>query len=874
MGAFRKETGADVDEELRFHVETLVERHMAEGMTEEDARRKVMARFRDLGGTRTALLREREKEAITVQRRLFFDGLRQDLRVSWRQYWKRPGFTAAAVTTLALGIGATVAIFSVVNGVLLNPLPYPEPDHLVKLWNVDTRSGARSDWMDHPDIRYWHAEVPGLKVAGYASTRVTLTGIGEPTVIFGAAVTNGLLDVFGLKPALGRDVTAAEDVPGGPNVVMVSYGFWRERLGGSPDALGRTLQFDGESWEVVGVAPEGFDFPEHARFWIPQHQDEAQCGHGCRNIRAVGRIERGTTLAAVQERMDAAEARLVRTYPDVHRDDSVTFQPILAAMVANVRVALWVLLGAVGMVLLVACANVANLLLVRATDRIGEMALRATLGAQRSRIIRQLLTESLLLSLGGGALGLLLARWGISATVHLAPDGIPRLQEAGLDGRVVGFAFVLVVVTTVIFGLAPALHMARRPLGAALGTSRRTSGGKGTDLSRSLLLSGEVALSLMLLLGAGLLFGTLRSIRSQDLGFATQHVERFHLALPRSRYDVDAGTRFFEQLEDRLDALPELAVAGSSLNAPLSGGHISSPLTFPDRPPVDRADEPSIRVRPATVGYLEAMDIPLQRGRWFTRGDRRDNTGVVVLNQAAVRRFFHDQNPIGRPIQLHITWGFDEEPVRTVVGVVGDTRSSSATEPDVPAAYVPEAQFGVDNLYVTMRLAPGARTALPAARAILKNMDPYLAVTDMERIEDVLRRELAPTRFYLTLVGVFSVLALVLAAVGLYGVVAYSVSRRTREIGIRVALGAHGGDVVGMALRDGVIPALAGVVVGIGGSLLGGRVLQSLLYGVEPQDPKTLATVTAVLLAVVFLATFVPARRASRIQPLAALRME
>jgi predicted permease len=572
--------------------------------------------------------------------------------------------------------------------------------------------------------------------------------------------------------------------------------------------------------------------------------------------------------------MTAVSERLAADFPDSHRDVTTVFERVLDTQVADVRTALWVLLGAVGMVLLIACANVANLLLVRANDRLGEVALRATLGAGRTRIARQLLTESLLLSIVGGGLGVGLAAWGLSAMVRLAPPGIPRLDEVGLDVRVIGFALLLVLAVTVLFGLAPALRLARRPLQAAMGASRRTGGGEASGFSRSLLLSGEVALSLVLLLGAGLLFGTLRNIRAQDLGFATEGVERFRVSTPESRYDVHATIRFFEELERRVEALPEVAAVGSAFGAPLGRGRIHTSVVFPDRPPVDPADQPDMSVRPATPGYLAAMGLTLVRGRWFTDQDRQENEPVVVINQAAARAFWPDEDPLGQPLQLSISWGFDDDPVRTIVGVVGDARSFSATEPDDPTAYMPNAQFGVDVAYVTMRLARGARTALPAARAILSEMDPALAVVDVERMEDVVAEELAPTRFYLTLIGVFSLLALVLAAVGLYGVVAYSVSRRTREIGIRVALGARAEEVVRMVVRDGVAPALIGVVVGLVAALLGGRVLASLLYGVEPGDPATMASVTAILLVVVLVATFVPARRASKVPPSEALRLE
>jgi putative ABC transport system permease protein len=802
------------------------------------------------------------------------EGWTRDLRLGARALRRRPGFSATATITLALGIGATVAIFSVVHAVLLEPLPYPTADRLVVLWQVDRETGARSRGVDHPDVRYWQEQVEGLRVAGFSGGRATLTDMGEPESLQTAHVTDGLLDLFGLQPALGRDLRGEDDVAGGPNVVVVAHDFWRSRLGGSPDVIGRTLTLQGEAWEVVGVAPEGFDFPGGVTIWRPRQHVFDDCGHGCRIMNAIGRIEESSTLEQVQDRMDAASDRLSSEFVDTHRDVTTRFEPLLDTQVADVRTALWVLMGSVAIVLLIACANVANLLLVRSADRRGEIALRSMLCAPRGRIVRQLLTESLLLALGGGVFGVALAGWGVSLMVRLAPGGIPRLEEAGLDGAVIGFTLLVVLAVTAAFGLVPALRVSGRSHLASADGGRRTVGARGSGLSRSLLLSGEVALSLVLLLGAGLLFGTLRSIGAQDLGFATERVERFRLSLPDARYDTEAALRFYDELEQRLIALPGVEAAGSAFGVPLGSGRIHTSASLLDRPPVDPADLPSLSLRPASEGYREAMGLPLVRGRWFDDQDARDAEGVAVINQAAADEHYPGVDPIGRRLRMDVTWGFDDEPERTIVGIVGNARSFSATEPDDPTVYVPNAQMGVEVLYVTMRLAPGARSALPAARAVLADMDPALAPTNTERIEDVVAEQLAPTRFYLTLIGSFSLLALVLAAVGLYGVVAYAVSRRTREIGIRVALGARRDTVVGMVVREGLAPAVIGVVVGLAAALLGGRALSSLLYGVEPQDPVTLVSVTAILMGVVFIATLVPARRASGVAPTEALRAD
>lgn len=802
------------------------------------------------------------------------DGWIQDLRFGARSLLRRPGFALASVGTLALGMGVTVAIFSVVNGVLLRPLPYPDSDRLVVVWRVDARRGSRSTNRDHPDIRAWQEALPDFRVAGFAGTRPTLTGAGDPEVLYGVRVSDGLLSVYGLEPALGRDLRAADDVPGGPRVVVVSHAFWTGRLGADPGVLGTTLTLDGEPWEVVGVAPRGFDEPDGTALWLPRRHPAGECGHGCNVMQVVGRLPSGADLEGVEERLHAVDRRLAEEFPNAHGDVVTELQRLHDYRVADVRPALWILLAAVGMVLLVACANVANLLMVRAAGRRAEVALRATLGAGRIRLLRQLLTESLLMATVGGVLGLLLAAAGVSALVSLAPPDLPRMAEVGLDGRVVAFTGAVAAGVAILFGLMPAARLTGQPLREGIRGVRTTRGGRRTGFSRSLLLTGEVALSLALLLGAGLLFRTLLEIRSVDLGFRAEGVERFRVSTPESRYDVEATLRFFDQLEGRLAALPEVEAAGMAFGVPLASGSIGTSMQLLDEPELPPADRPQAAVRPASPGYLEAAGIPLLRGRWFTSADRRDTQGVAVLNAAAARSFYPGGEALGKRLKMDVSWGFDEALPMTVVGIAGDVRSESATRPAEPAVYLPNAQFGADLMYVTLALAPGGRGALSRAREVIRELDPALAITSEERLEDVVRREGAATRFYLTLLILFSGLALVLAAVGLYGVVAYAVSRRTREIGIRMALGARQEDVTGLVVRQGVGPALAGIVLGLGLSWFGARTLQALLYGVEAQDPATLAVVTAVLLAVVAAATLLPARRAARIPPSAALRAE
>lgn len=814
------------------------------------------------------------REAMAEGRGMVMDGLSQDLGYGMRSLRRRPGFTLAVLLTLGLGIGATVSIFSVVNAVLLRPLPYPDPDRLFVVRTVNEERGSRSDNVDHPDIRAWQERVDGARVAAYAGTRPTLTGQGEPEVLYGARVTDGLITLMGLTPILGRDLGRDDDVYEGPRVVVLSHELWISRLGRDPDVLGRTLTLDGEPWEVIGVAPADFDFPDGAQLWLPRRHDPDGCGHGCRVMRAVGRLEAGTTLDAAQARFDAVTSVLATEFPEAHRYERTELHRLIDVEVADVRVGLWVLLGAVVMLLLVACANVANLMLVRSDGRRGELALRATLGASRGRIARQLLTESLILATGAGMLGLALAMAGTEALVSMAPDSLPRLDGVGIDTTVVGFTALLVAAVTTAFGLLPARRLSDASLSRSMGSARRASAGPRAGRFRSTLLAGEVALSLTLLLGAGLLLRTLREARAVDLGFATEHVERFRISAPESRYDSLSVPDFFERLERDLQALPEVAAVGLGFNIPLASGSITTSVRLLDRPEVPPEDRAELSLRAVTPGYLEASGIALTRGRWFTFGDRRDADPVAVINEAAAARYYPDRDPLGASIGADVSWGFEEDPARTVVGVVANVRGRSPTREPEPAIYIPNAQFSANVMYVSMRLAPGVASAMDPARDVIATLDADLAVVGVHRIEDAVRDALAPTRFYLTLLTVFSVLALLLAAVGLYGVVAFLVARRTREIGVRLALGATSHDVIGMVLRQGARPAVAGMGAGLAISLLGSGLLGSLLYGVAPRDPLALLSTTALLGTVVALSIALPARRAAAVSPATALQAE
>lgn len=800
------------------------------------------------------------------------EGWIQDLRIAGRGLRRRPGFTVAAAGTLALGIGAVVALFSVVHGVLLSPLPYPESERIVIVGTANVERGDRDVTVDHPDLAIWREAAPGFQVVGVSTSGPTLTGLGDPVVIDAARVTGGILSVFGLSPAAGRDLTEGDDVPDGPRAALISHDFWETRLGRAEDALGRTLELNGSTWEIVGVAPRGFDYPDGADVWMARRHDPDECGHGCNIMRGVGRLPPGATIESVEASLRPADQALARDFPDSHRDVVVSLESMREAMVGDVRSALWVLMAAVSMVLLIACANVANLTAVRAAGRAPELAVRSALGAGRNRLTRQLLAEALLLSALAAGLGLALAGWGVGVLSAMAPDQLPRMDEVGLDGLAVIFTVGLAVVVTALFGVLPARRATAATVGTTLREDGRGGGSRRARRSRSVLLAGEVALSLTLLLGAGLLFRTLQEMRAVDLGFDPVRVERFRVSAPEARYDTEAAMDFLARFADRLEAIPGVTDVGYGFGVPFASGSITTSVEFPDRPPVAAADRPSGGLRTGSPGYLDAMGLQLVSGRWFTDADEHGAPAVAVLNQAAARAYASGEDPLGLALSLPISWGYAQEPRWTVVGVVADVRSRSLTEPDPPTIWVPNAQLGVESVYFAIRRAPGMAPVMDQARRILAELDPNLAPASVEPVADAVARQGADTQFYLALLTLFSGVALLLAGVGLYGVVAYAVGQRTREIGIRRALGARASDVVGMVVREGVGPALAGVGLGLLAAWFGSGVLSSLLYGIEPYDPLTLVAVTALLLAVVGIATWIPARRASAVAPADALR--
>ena len=802
------------------------------------------------------------------------DHIRQDVRYAVRTLLRRPGFTAVAVLTIALGVGANTAIFSVVNGVLFTPLPYPASDDLVTVWRASEGEPDDKDVMSRPDLDDVLATRALESLVGWSVGDVTLTGVGEAELVESARVTGGLLEVFGLRPHLGRDIRAEEAVHGGPQIAMVSHGFWTERLGADGDAVGRSIEIEGLAYEIVGVAPEGFDYPDGSDLWRPYYWSEG-CGRGCHLLRAVGRLAPGATLEVARSETSTLAERLQEAYADSNHEKVFNLVPLEEHVVGDVRTGLWVLLAAAALVLLIGCANVANLLLVRAQSRSGEVAVRAALGASAGRLAGQVMVESLVLAFAGGLSGVALAIYAVEGLRAMAPADLPRLDQVAVDGGALLFALGLVVSVAILFGMAPALRLARSPAAEQLGAaSGRRSGDRSEMRSRNVLLAGEVALSMMLLVGAGLLLRSFARMVSVDPGYETRHIARFRISLPGSRYtDLDEVVAFLDELEGRIRGLPGVEDVGSVSGAPMSGGNYYGHVLVEGRPEPAPEDETTAALRPSTHAYLETMGIPVLRGRGLEPSDGQGALPVGVVNERFVRENFPAGDVLGERVHVTLDFGWGS-PYFTVVGVVPDVLASSLTGEAPAELYVPLAQIGPGAFTVNVRSAPGAGPFLPAVRQQVSALDGDLPLRDVETMEEVVRRELAPSRFYMTLVGLFAALAVVLAAVGLYGVVAYLVSRRTREIGVRMAMGAGRSTITMLVLGQGVRPAAWGLALGLLGASAGSRVLESLLFQVEPTDPVIFTTAAALLAAVVMAATLLPTRRATRVDPVEALRAE
>ncbi len=803
------------------------------------------------------------------------DSLRQDLAYAARRLAKSPGFTAVAALTLALGIGATSAIWSVVNAVLLRPLPFPEPERLVQ---VDQVWKGRA--TAHSPMNFLDVEKQARSFEGMAATDtggVTLTGRGAATRLEGAMVGAPFFDVLRVRPALGRGFVARENEPGRDMVVVLGHELWRSRFGGDPGIVGRSIELDREMRTVVGVAPPGFDYPEGAELWLPLRYDEVFLtkSRGAWYLTVLARLAPGVSITGAREEVDTIAARLAKQYPEHDEGVGGTVTSLHEATVGDSRLALVVLLGAVGLVLAVACVNVANLLVARISGRESELAVRTALGAGRGRIVRQLFTESLLLAVLGGALGVPLAGAIVDALLALQPEGVPRLAEVRLDGGVLAFAAALSVLTSVVFGVLPALRISRRAESLALRQAGRGILGRARTGLRGGLVVGQVALAMLLVAGSGLLLRSFTLLRQVDPGFDARSVLSFRLALPDSAYaDDQALLGFHRGLEEKLRALPGVREVGAVSGLPLASGPFIISFTVDGRPAEPPSQQPVLQVAVASVGYLKAMGIDLVRGRGFEAGDDERAPQVVLLSEAAVRKHFADEDPIGRTIRLGLGRGRGRRAGGQVVGVVRDVKHHGLAQASPPEIYVPYAQFPVQSTALVVKSDVPPRSLAAAAEAVVHELDPQLPVARIATLEEVVARSVSQPRFYTLLLSSFAAAGLFLAALGLFGVMSSAVAERTRELAVRMALGARQQELRRMVLREALVLGGLGLALGLAGTLAVSRVLETLLYSVSPHDPATLAGVCLLLLATTLVAGYLPARRATRVDPVVALRAD
>ncbi len=801
----------------------------------------------------------------------------QDLRYGFRMLLKSPAFTVIAIIALALGIGANSAIFSVVNTVLLQPLPFEHPEQLVKVYVTVPKRGALTNPASFLNFADWRAQSQQFEhLAAYSDASATLTGADEPEQFRGAVTTGDFFSVLRAQPALGRTYTIEEERPDA-QIVVISHGLWKRRFGGDPKIVGQRINLDSRATIIIGVMPEGFQYPldqERTEFWSPlDPTSDLNKERGASYLNVIGRLRQGATLQQAQAEMTAITGRLAEQYPAENTARGSNLIAMHEDLVGDLKPALLILLGAVGFVLLIACANVANLMLARATSRQKEISIRTALGASRWRVVRQLITESLLLSVMGGALGLLLALWGVDLLVASIPEDIPRVSEIGLDLRVLGFTAVISLLTGLIFGLVPALQVSKPDLNEGLKEGGRGSTeGARRNFVRSALVVSEVALSLVLLVGAGLLMRSFMQLRDVKPGFDPHNVLTASVALPDAKYKDEASqAEFFRQLLQRIAAQPGVHSAGAGTPLPLTNNMMMNSFAVEGRPPAAPGERLATHSRIVSPDYLRTMGIPLIKGRIFTERETKESPRVLVVNETFARKFFPNEEALGQHIDLSISDDMKGE----IVGIVGDVKHYRLDREPNPECYVSYLQVPTSFMSVVVRGETENTAGLTAiVRDAVRQVDKDQAVSEVRTMEQVLSNSVARRRFNMMLLGIFASVALILAAVGIFGVMNYSVTQRTHEIGIRIALGAQTRDVLKLVVGQGMLLIAIGVALGLAASFALTRVMSSLLYGITATDPITFIGVALVLASVALLACYIPARRATKVDPMIALRYE
>ena len=808
----------------------------------------------------------------------------QDVKFGLRMLLKSPSMSIVATIALALGIGANTAIFSVVNAVLLRPLPFPNPDSLVALFETDTQRARIRGSHSYPnffDIRTQNTSFE--RVAAYHSADYIMTGRGEPARLQGAVVTADLFPLLGVAPIMGRTFVPDEDKPGGGRVIVLSQQLFQKRFNSDPSIVNQSITLNGGSFTVIGVMPASFEFPiqnEPVELWTTiagdaSGKEPVTNQRGAHFLRVIGRLKPNVTPEHAQSELTAIAARLEQQYPDTNTKRGLRLEPALAALVGDVRPALLILLGAVACVLLIACANVANLLLARATGRHKEMAIRAALGASRLRVIRQLLIESVLLSLVGGAVGLLLAVWWSDLLIALGKEDIPRAVHVEIDWRVLGFTFGVSLLTGLIFGLFPAFHSSKTDLVESLKDGGRgtSEGGRRTRM-RNVLAVGELAIAVVLLVAAGLLVQSLWRLQNVNSGLKPENLLTFNISVPEKKYNSERQGQFFSDLKTRLESSPGVQAASSIFPLPLSGDRFSISFQIEGRE-VEPKDEPSADLFMTGVGYFRAMGIPLIKGRDFENRDVHGSAPVVIITEEFARQYFPNEDPIGKRIHPGIsTYDDADSTMREIVGVVGNVRNRGLNTPPTPAYYLPQTQVPFSEMVMVVKTNGDPHSFVSGVTKEVAALDPDLPLFGVKTMEEYLSASVASPRFNTTLLSIFAAVALVLTIVGLYGVMSYSVAQRTNEIGIRLALGAQPRDVLLMIVKQGSLLIVLGLGFGLLGAYAATRLISSLLFGVTAKDPITFVAAAVVLALVALLACYIPAWRATKVDPLRALRYE
>ena len=797
-----------------------------------------------------------------------------DLRYALRTMRRNLGFTAIALAALALGIGANTAIFTVVDAVLLQPLPYPQPDRIMKVGRQFRTGVGYSNSI--PKYMAWRQNdvFDAMALYDFGALAMNVGSGNPPQTVKGLHVSGDYFKVFGVSPAVGRTFSHSEDLPNGPAVAVISYAVSQSRLGGTNEVLGRPILLNSVPYTVVGILPRGFQPDPEADVWLPLQAEPNSTNQG-HYLNVAGRLKPGVTVAGAQAQMKIVGEQFRKANPKwMDPEEGVAVVPMRDATTGEVRTALLVLFGAVALVLLIACANVANLLLARAAGRQRELAIRSAVGANRGRVVRQLLTESVLLSLVGGGVGLLLAVWWSDLLVALGKDDIPRAVQVGLDWRVLSFTLSVSVLTGLIFGLVPAFQSSRTELTDSLKEGRGVGGGARRNRMRSVLVVSELAIAVVLLVGAGLLIQSLWRLQRIKPGLEPKNILTFNVALPDTKYDGEKQSQFFQQLRARLQTLPGVQSASAVLPLPLSGERFSISFEIDGRP-VAKKDEPSADVFIADVGYFKTMGIPIIRGRDFDEHDQHKSTPVIIVSEAFAKQFFPGEEAIGKHIKPGLaTFDNEKAPMREIVGVVGDVRNRGLSVEPKPAYYEPETQVPFNQLVGVIKTEGDPHSLITAVTREVGSIDKDLPVFDVKTMDEYIASSVAAPRFNTTLLTIFAAVALVLTIVGLYGVMSYAVAQRTNEIGIRLALGAQTRDVLTLVVKQGALLIAIGLVIGLIGAFAAMRVVQSLLFGVTTKDPMTFISAAVVLAVIGLLACYLPARRATKVDPIEALRRE